>query len=69
MASNLTVTYPPATGVALPPTILAPFGNTSVSCQNSTYNYPVGYPIVGSQPTSVIDPSEQYFYQQQEYPR
>lgn len=71
MASNLTITYPPATGVALPPSELRPFANDSCSCQVSDLNYVSGTPSVTSPGTSYpgVDPADQYVKGQQEYPR
>jgi hypothetical protein len=69
MASNLTMTYPPATGVSLPATELSPFGNNSASTQDSLLNYVSGTPAVTTPVTCYPDFAEQCVKGIQEYPR
>ena len=69
MASNLTVPYPPATGVPTPPVELAPFGNNSASTKDTLENYISGVPYPTSPVTCYPDVAEQYVKGQFEYPR
>lgn len=69
MASNLTVTFPPATGAPLPPVELAPFGNESASTKDSLQNYVDGVLLPTTPVTCYAKPQDQYIKGRQEYPR
>lgn len=69
MASNINITYPPATGAATPPTELAPFGNESASTKDTLENYVSGVLLPTTPVTCYPDASEQYIKGRQEYPR
>ncbi len=68
MASNINISYPPATGVALPPTELKAFGNESASTKVSDQNY-VTTVLPTSPSSGYIHTREQPFKGIQEYPR
>lgn len=69
MASNLTISAPPATGVAAPPTELAPFGNTSASTKVSDQNYTSITALPTTPLPGYVDSRNQYIKGQQEWPR
>lgn len=69
MASNLTITYPPAVGAAVPPAVLVPFGNTSASTKASDLNYPSGTSLPTTPVAVSADSREVYLNGQIVWPR
>jgi len=68
MASNITVSYPPAPGAATPPTELKYFGNESASTKDSLINYTTT--VLPTTPvTCCTTDREQYIKGQIEWPR